>query len=116
MLALLLLLAAAILPVAGQGTPGRAPADAPNILLIYVDDLGWTDLSVMGSQYYETPHIDSLARDGMLFTNAYANAPNCAPSRAALLSGQYGPRTGIYTVDSAARGRTPSGRARQCVG
>lgn len=100
----LLLLAAALMPGPGQGPAPRARAGAPNILLIYVDDLGWTDLSVMGSRYYETPHIDGLARDGMLFTSAYANAPNCAPSRAALLSGQYGPRTGVYTVDSAARG------------
>jgi arylsulfatase A-like enzyme len=62
-------------------------------------------LSVQGSRYYETPHIDRLAAEGMRFTNAYASAPNCAPSRAALLSGQYGPRTGIYTVGSAERGR-----------
>ena len=77
----------------------------PNILLIYIDDLGWRDLSVQGSTYYETPNIDRLAAQGLRFTSAYANAPNCAPSRAALLSGQYAPRTGIYTVGSAARGR-----------
>jgi arylsulfatase A-like enzyme len=89
---------------ASAGGPQRNPVDAPNIVLVYADDLGWTDLAVMGSRYYETPHIDRLAREGLLFTNAYANAPNCAPSRAALLSGQYAPRTGIYTVASAARG------------
>jgi len=77
----------------------------PNIVLIYADDLGWRDLGVQGSTYYETPNIDGLAAQGMRFTNAYANAPNCAPSRAALMSGQYAPRTGIYTVQSAARGR-----------
>jgi arylsulfatase A-like enzyme len=69
-----------------------------------MDDLGWRDLGVMGSQYYETPHIDALAAEGMLFTNAYANAPNCAPSRASLLTGLYTPRHEIYTVNSAARG------------
>jgi len=81
--------------------PDRPP---PNIVFIYVDDLGWRDLGVMGSSWYETPAIDRLASEGMLFTSAYANAPNCAPSRAALLSGQYTPRNGIYTVGSAARG------------
>ena len=78
----------------------------PNIVLIYVDDLGWKDLGVQGSRYYETPNVDLLAAQGMRFTDAYANAPNCAPSRAALLSGQYAPRTGIYTVGAADRGPT----------
>ncbi len=83
----------------------RAPSPPPNIVLIYVDDLGWRDLGVQGSAYYETPNVDALAAQGMRFTQAYANAPNCAPSRAALLSGLYAPRTGVYTVGSAARGR-----------
>jgi arylsulfatase A-like enzyme len=76
----------------------------PNVLFIYVDDLGWRDLGVMGSTYYETPNVDRLASQGVLFTHAYANAPNCAPSRASLLSGLYPPRHGIYTVGSAERG------------
>ena len=82
-------------------TPSPAP---PNIVLIYADDLGWRDLGVQGSGFYETPNIDRLAAEGMRFTDAYANAPNCAPSRAALISGQYAPRTGIYTVGSSERG------------
>ena len=77
-----------------------------NIILIYADDLGWRDLGVMGSDYYETPAIDRLAGQGMRFTRAYSNGPNCAPSRASLLSGQYSPRHGIYTVGSAARGES----------
>ncbi len=81
-------------------------SEPPNIVIIYADDLGWRDLGIMGSGYYQTPHIDALARSGIRFTNAYANAPNCAPSRASLLSGQYTPRHGIYTVASAARGDT----------
>lgn len=85
--------------------PSCAEAPAPpNIVLIYVDDLGWRDVGFMGSAYYETPHIDRLAEAGVVFTNAYANAPNCAPSRASLLTGQYMPRHGIYTVGSPARG------------
>jgi len=75
----------------------------PNIVLIVADDLGWTDTGAYGSQYYETPNIDRLAREGIRFLSAYAS-PNCAPTRAALLTGRYAPRTGIYTVGSGARG------------
>ncbi len=85
--------------VAGCAAPSR-----PNIVLIYVDDLGWRDLGVMGSEYYETPNIDALASQGIRFTQAYSNAPNCAPARASLLSGMYPPRHGVYTVGSSERG------------
>lgn len=77
----------------------------PNIIFILVDDLGWKDVGFMGSTYYETPNIDRLAGQGMIFTNAYSNGPNCAPSRASLLTGQYTPRHGIYTVGSSERGK-----------
>jgi arylsulfatase A-like enzyme len=90
-----------------ESPAGTAP---PNVVFIYVDDLGWRDLGVQGSRYYETPNIDRLASQGMRFTQAYANAPNCAPSRAAVMSGRYAPRTGIYTVNSAARGRSEDRR------
>ncbi len=76
----------------------------PNIVFFLVDDLGWKDIGVMGSTYYKTPAIDKLASEGMLFTNAYANAPNCAPSRASLLTGLYTPRHGVYTVGNSERG------------
>ena len=76
----------------------------PNFIFILVDDMGWKDAGFMGSTYYETPHMDRLAQGGMTFTQAYANAPNCAPSRACLLSGQYTPRHGVYTVNSSKRG------------
>ena len=82
------------------------PAQAkPNIVLYFIDDLGWTDVSFMGSKYYETPHVDQLSKEGMKFMSAYANAPNCAPSRACLMSGQYGPRHGVYTVGNSDRGK-----------
>ena len=77
----------------------------PNIVLILVDDLGWKDTHTYGSTFYQTPNIDKLADGGMLFTNAYASSANCAPSRACLLSGQYTPRHGIYTVGSSKRGK-----------
>jgi len=64
----------------------------------------------MGSNYYETPIIDRLAKQGMVFTNAYANAANCAPTRASLLTGQYSPRHGVYTVASSARGESKDRR------
>jgi arylsulfatase A-like enzyme len=76
----------------------------PNIVFILADDLGWTDLGCFGSRYYETPNIDRLCQQGMKFTQAYTNGPNCAPTRASLMSGQYTPRHGIYTVATGARG------------
>ena len=82
----------------------KTPVDKPNIILIYIDDLGWQDVGYMGNEFISTRHVDKLAAEGRVFTNAYANAPNCAPSRAAVMSGQYAPRTGVYTVGSSARG------------
>jgi len=76
----------------------------PNIVFFFIDDLGWADLGFMGSEFYETPNIDQLAADSLVFTDAYACAPNCAPSRACLMSGQYTPRHGIFTVGDPRRG------------
>lgn len=78
----------------------------PNIVFILVDDMGWRDVGYKGNKYVETPNIDKLSTQGMLFNYAYSNAPNCAPTRAALISGKYGPRTGIYTVSNADRGES----------
>ena len=78
----------------------------PNIIFIFIDDMGWTGTSFMGSGYYETPNIDKLAREGMVFRSAYTCGPNCAPTRACLLSGQYTPRHGVYTVGSSERGES----------
>ena len=93
-----------------SGASATAAARPPNILFIFIDDMGWRDVGFMGSTFYETPHIDRLARGGMIFTDAYTNAPNCAPTRACLMSGQYGPRHGVYTVGSSARGRAKGRR------
>ena len=86
-------------------------ADQPNIVFFFIDDLGWADvnytydfLNLNENQLYETPAIDRLASQSTIFTDAYANAPNCAPSRACLMSGQYTPRHGIYTVGDPKRG------------
>ena len=67
--------------------------------------MGWRDVGFMGSEYYETPNIDALSSEGMIFTNAYSSASNCAPSRACMMSGQWTPRHGIYTVASSERGK-----------
>ncbi|MBP6755017.1 MAG: sulfatase [Bacteroidia bacterium] len=76
----------------------------PNIIYINVDDLGWMDTGTYGSTFYETPNIDKLAKSGMKFTQGYAAAANCAPSRACFISGQNTPRHGIYTVGNSDRG------------
>lgn len=90
------------------GIASAAPAAAaqrPNILFVYLDDFGWRDTGFMGSDFYETPHLDRLAAEGMIFTDAYSAAANCAPARACLLSGQYTPRHEIYNVGTRARGQ-----------
>lgn len=84
-------------------SPAQA-APPPNIVLIFADDLGWQEPGFAGSDYCETPHLDGLAREGMIFRQAYASAGNCQPSRACMLSGQYTARHGVYAVGSTQRG------------
>ncbi|TZF80920.1 sulfatase [Pedobacter sp. BS3] len=76
----------------------------PNIIYILADDMGWKDAGFTGSDFYQTPNLDAFAKQGMIFTDAYAGAGNCAPSRACLISGQYTPRHGVYAVTSTKRG------------
>ncbi len=85
-----------------MAAPVALPAAAalpvkPNIIFIMADDLGYTDVACYGSKYYETPHIDRLASQGTKFLSHH-HCQNCTPTRAALMSGQYGARTGVYTV------------------
>ncbi len=103
----ILLFITSVLPWGIAAATERAddPVSAPpNILFIYVDDWGWKDLSLAGSRYYETPAIDNLAKRGIRFMQAYSAGPNCAPSRASLMTGLYTPRHGIYTVGTSERG------------
>ncbi len=88
-------------PQPAQWKPPVADAQdrKANIVFILADDLGYADLGCYGTKYYETPHIDRLASQGMRLLNHH-HCPNCTPTRAALLSGQYGARTGVYTVGS----------------
>lgn len=98
-----ILLALACLGVANRPAPAQSP-ERPNVLFIFLDDFGWRDCGFMGSDFYETPHLDKLAAEGMIFSDAYASAANCAPSRACLLSGQYTPRHEIFNVGTELRG------------
>ena len=72
---------------------GQSPR--PNVVLILADDLGWTDLSCYGSDLYESPHLDRLAKDGMKFTAAYSACTVCSPTRASILTGKYPARLHI---------------------
>lgn len=72
------------------GLPCSAADDKPlNFVVVLVDDLGWTDLACFGSKFYETPHLDKLAAEGMRFTNGYAACAVCSPTRAAVQTGRY---------------------------
>ena len=110
MMRILLFFMAIGLTTVGCTTSQERNPERPNVLLINVDDLGWKDVGFMGSAYYETPNIDSLANQGMVFSNAYASAANCAPSRACMMSGLHTSRHGIYTVSPSARGNTKTRR------
>ncbi len=67
----------------------------PNIVFIYIDDMGCKDLSCLGSDFYETPNIDRLAKNGVIFKNGYAACPVCSPSRASALTGKYPAKLGV---------------------
>ncbi len=73
-------------------------AKEPNVIFILADDLGIGGLHCYGTDYLETPNLDRLRADGMKFSKGLAAYPTCKPSRAALLTGQYGPRTSVYRV------------------
>ncbi|MBL9155532.1 MAG: sulfatase-like hydrolase/transferase [Verrucomicrobiales bacterium] len=85
---------------AGSTLPGptRSGSKPPNVVLFLIDDMGWRDVGFAGNPHIDTPNCDRLAREGTVFTQAYSSAPNCAPTRACLMSGQYTPRHGVYTV------------------
>lgn len=89
----------------------------PNVLFILVDDYGYTDCSIMGSKYYETPNVDRIAREGMIFTDGYATCQVCSPSRASIMSGKFPARHGITDWIGAATGEawSKTGRATQLL-
>src|SRR6187455_3277186 len=90
------------LMVAVLGLPSvpasAASAEAPNIIIIYADDLGYGDLGCYGHPTIRTPHLDRLAAEGMRFTQFYSAAEVCTPSRAALLTGRLPIRSGMCST------------------
>jgi len=87
----------ALLPAAGlasQGRSRRAAPGRPNVVLIVADDLGYAELGVQGCQDIPTPNIDSIARNGVRFTDGYVSCPVCSPTRAGLTTGRYQQRFG----------------------
>ena len=88
--ALLMVCAIALSSCSSQET-----ARPPNVVFILADDLGWSDTGLYGSEFYETPNIDALAERGMMFTNAYAAAALCSPTRASILTGLHPARIGM---------------------
>jgi len=86
-------LAAAVLVALGMASSTSA-AEKPNVLIFYADDLGWGELGCQGNAQIPTPHIDSIAKSGVRFTQGYVAATYCSPSRAGLLTGRYPTRFG----------------------
>lgn len=70
-------------------------AEKPNIIVFMVDDLGWRDIAVNGSDFYQTPNVDELAKRGMRFTNSYSACSVCSPTRASYMTGCYPNKTGV---------------------
>ena len=87
-----------------SGFSDTADNNLPNVVFILADDLGWRDLSNEGSTFYESPHIDRIANEGMKFTRGYATCQVCSPSRASLMTGKYPARLNITDWIGAAEG------------
>lgn len=92
-----------LLVVSAAGLAALGSPQPPNILLLLMDDMGWGDLGVYGEPSRETPNLDRMAAEGMLFPNFYSANPLCSPSRAALLTGRLPIRNGFYTTNAHAR-------------
>ena len=89
------------------GGPQLVPGDKPNVITVFIDDMGWSDLSCYGGKRATTENIDRLAREGLRFTNFYVNSPICSPSRVALSTGQYPQRHRITSyLDNRQRNRS----------
>ena len=78
-------------------TAAATPHDRPNILFVFIDDMGYADPSCYGNPKMKTPHIDRLAAEGTRLTNFYVNSPICSPSRVAVMTGQYPARWKVYS-------------------
>lgn len=100
------------LPVLGMAlAPRSAAADRPNVVLVFIDDMGWGDLSCFGGQDARTPQIDRMAREGIRFEQFYVNSPICSPSRTAISTGQYPQRWRISSYLAQRKQNTERGLA-----
>src|SRR5688572_24713661 len=102
-----LLLVLAGLALADAGPAAAQPARRPNVILIVSDDHGYADLGVQGCKDIPTPHIDSIAKNGIRFTSGYVSHPYCSPTRAGLMTGRYQQRFGHEFNPGPATDRTP---------
>jgi len=110
--------AACLVPLFGDRTIAmgadarkRGIPDRLNVVFILADDLGWSQIGCYGSRFYQTPHIDRLAAQGMRFTDAYAACPVCSPTRASIMTGKYPAR--LHLTDFIAGGNFPYERLKQ---
>ena len=90
-------------------SPTRAREAPPNFIILLADDLGYSDLGAYGHPTMATPNLDRMAREGLKLTSFYSGEPTCTPTRAALLTGRYPNRSGLYRCSSP---RTPSASPR----
>lgn len=85
------------LPLSNSASENKQESGKPNILILLADDMGYRDIGCYYGGISKTPNIDNLARNGIIFSDFYAPAPNCSPSRAALLTGRAPTRVGLYS-------------------
>lgn len=90
------LMAAVLLAVLTAPCPAGRPVDRPNIVIMFVDQLRWSEVGCYGNEVIRTPHLDRLASEGVRFTHAFTNFPSCSPARSTLLSGRYARSNGVY--------------------
>lgn len=89
--------AAMLVLIAGSAFDARAVADSkPNVVLMFIDDLGYGDTGPFGCEDIPTPHLDQLAKEGVVLTQSYITNPPCCPSRTSLMMGMYGQHFGKY--------------------
>lgn len=103
---LTLILPTQLLAFRQEDTAKQSNIGKPNIIVFLVDDLAWADVGYNGggNGFYETPNIDKLAKGGMVLNRFYPGGPNCAPTRACMMTGMYSPRTKIYQPSGLAKG------------
>ena len=105
--------------IASACGPAALTERSPNVVFILADDLGWRDTGLYGSEFFETPNIDLLAERGMVFSNAYAAAAICSPTRASIMTGLHPARLGITSAsghlqrETLAKGLRPRGSRSQ---